>query len=344
MEPTGLPEESNADVAVIPPAPAGDDAAMPDYADVMDLFKPAPEAKDDVQEPEPVHEPESEPAPEPAPEPEATIDPAPAPAPTKLPQTRDISQLPPELAPHARQMSNAAFAALLEYHKAREAKLREAETSVNGLKNATYYQHPEAYKLTPEYTKLSFQANQQSTIQQYWQQALATLEEGQPIRDLVMDKDGNLSLGQELQPSPALKASVMNALSVAISERGKAQGQLEAFSRTYSDQYRQFDDTLGQIEQTVLDVARKDARFKAEEARWLQSLPPGLGATRYGATVAGLAALVRAQNRYIAQLKGKAPAAVAQAARRQGPAQPQAATSGKSGGTVSSLLAEFDAM
>ena len=167
----------------------------------------------------------------------------------------DYKDIDPADVPLFKRMDNTAKAAAKQWYdfyrnnkKATEeyqTKLTDYEKELNELREYRYYQAPDAYKLAPDYTTAvkSYQTN--DTIVRHWTDQLAAIDEGRPIRDLLQDKDGNLTLSaQELQPSPQLRAQVLAAMQAAISKRDQAGNNLESFPSKYQERNKQFSTQL----------------------------------------------------------------------------------------------------
>ena len=269
-------------------------------------------------------------------------------------QTRDLSAFPAEAHNHLRQMSNSAVEWVKRSWRAQQtalAKQQELEARAAAAEKARdtwLYSHEEAYKLSPEYKQQEATVHRLGQEESYWRNALVALEDGQPIRDLELDNDGNLRIGErDIPPSAQVKAQVMSNLAKASQLRTVYDGKLRDWTSAHNTRLSQFRATLTEAPKQLFPNGVPDA-FKPIMDRTLQAFPVELrGQQEYqmlamaNAFIQGLAGQVKQLQQ---QLSGKT--AVRQTIKRQGPGDgaPAGNSDGTgSGGTVNDFLTRMRA-
>lgn len=279
----------------------------------------------------------SAPAPAPAP---ATETPAPAASRNSdgtvsaRRDARDYSGIAPEDVPHFKQMSNTAFEAARNWYLAHKQNLNiedKYKTELTELREYKFYQHPEAYKLSPDYQKASSEANVQAAIVNHWTQQLAKLDANEPINDIGTDEKGNRFIKAEpIPPNPALRAQVTAALQRAIQAQATASSQLESLSAKYTERSKTFDEQLAQaVNQLVQPDLLKHPTFSKYHDTYLNKvIPPHLQSVPVYRQMAKMAAFIQVASQQIAALQKANQTRTVQAAavRQQGPGDGQPAT------------------
>jgi len=107
---------------------------------------------------------------------------------TQIPSgPRNYDQYPEELRPVLKALNNQQFKQfapkLKELHE-KAQKAAELEAHVND-KPQFYYEHPEAYKLDPEYNQLVDTLNLVQFEQTHWEEQLIRIKRGEPWQDLM---------------------------------------------------------------------------------------------------------------------------------------------------------------
>jgi len=283
-------------------------------------------------------------------------------APSNLPV--DYKDIDPADIPIFKQMANTAKAKAKEwydFYRQNAAKqneyakqLEEREKELAELRDYRYYQAPDAYKLAPDYTTAIKSYQTQDAIVNHWSQQLAALEENRPIRDLLLDKEGNLTLSnQEIQPSPALRAQVMAAMQSAIAKRDSAGNNLEAFPTKYQERNKQFS---GQLDQAVNALVSpgllQHPTYKAAHDQYLNKvIPSHLRNVPVYQQMAKMAAFIQVSAKQITKLqqqlaaKGIKTAAVVNQGPGDGmPSNGDTSSSSWQNKKVKDIVSEFNAM
>jgi hypothetical protein len=137
---------------------------------------------------------------------------------------RDYSGFTEEQASVLKQMSNDAF----QY----TAKLiKEA----NELKQSSYLQHPEAYRLSPEYNQTVQSYSRADWETKYWESQLETIEAGKPIKPFRGwdNETGQPVFGDEIQPTKSLENRIQQAILQCTTEARRLQGDIRNFPSRY---------------------------------------------------------------------------------------------------------------
>lgn len=242
-------------------------------------------------------------------------------------QARDLSMFPAESHNYLRQMSGPAFDWVKQQfaaHQAAVAKQQELETRAAEAEKARdqwLYSHEEAYKLAPEYKQQEAVVSRLGQEENYWRNALAAVEEGQPIRDLLLDENGRLRVGdQDIQPSPQVKAQVLANLSKAAQLRTNHEGKLSEWTKSHNTRLNEFRSRLDNIPKQLFPNGVPDA-LKPLVDKTTQMFPPELRGQKEYQLLAMANALIGGlgeENKQLkAQLAGKT--AVRQTIKKQGP-------------------------
>lgn len=147
-------------------------------------------------------------------------------------KTRDYSGFTAEEQSVLKAMSNDAFD--------HTSKLIKENKELSKLKESSYLQHPLAYTLSPEYTKLQEDAYYLNAEGQYWQQQLAEIAEGREWSPIVgWNKDGSPSLGAKQKPHSIDAEKIRVAMGQCFNKASSTSEQIQQFSGRYKQQIEQ---------------------------------------------------------------------------------------------------------
>jgi len=151
---------------------------------------------------------------------------------------RDYSGLPENVVPLFKTMGNDAFNTLKPFYlEATKAQAELAELKKNppiaqaGGIPETYYEHPEAYTLTPEYNQAATAANEAQLVLEHWREQLDNVRQG--ATDFVT-----------LQRDPVSK-QIVYAAKQKVDQR--TQSYLESLFFNANSQASQFQQSLGRV-------------------------------------------------------------------------------------------------
>jgi hypothetical protein len=162
----------------------------------------------------------------------------------KLPATRDLSDLDPEVVPLFKQMSNEAFAKIkpiyIEYKKTqtllaeKDRKIEELQKIGNNAQlPASYYEHPKAYTLSPEYQTKVQQAELASSVLDHWHTQLSKIRKGEDWQGLTRNSAGEVVM---TPPQPATDADELSVQRFIT----QAQNQLLKFEQNVDNHVHEF--------------------------------------------------------------------------------------------------------
>lgn len=144
---------------------------------------------------------------------------------------------------HFKRMSNDAFEKQKQIYlenKELKQKLTETEGKLktanpNTLPNS-YYEHPEAYKLSPEYNALAYKHSVAEKIRNHWRVQQINVSEGGQWRDLQLSDKGELLLSEPKEASKEAKLAIADHLDWATDQLGNIKGDLTKFTEGYKAQ------------------------------------------------------------------------------------------------------------
>jgi hypothetical protein len=103
----------------------------------------------------------------------------------------------------------------------------------------SYYEHPQAFVLTPEYNDNIAVLNKASEIENYWAEQFAKIRQGDTWRDLDMDAKGNLIYGKtENKADAQSEALVMRYMNAAAQQVAQRRAAVMTLQQTYGDRHR----------------------------------------------------------------------------------------------------------
>jgi len=243
--------------------------------------------------------------------------------PTARPKfTDELKGVVPEAAlPLLKKMSNDAreyfVAEFKRYGKEVEelkSKLSVAEKQQNkdGLPSG-WYEHEEAYVLTPEYKGLSQTKNQLSAIEEYYRKQLIAIKEGEDWFDLALDKAGNF-IQQKRKAGPEADMLVSSRLQEAVITLRDLEKQEGALKQAFKQNAVNHRSGMRKLEDEYFPQYADDKEFAANEdvqnfQKVLQNY--GLQNDRMSGITSKLYAFALEQTRKVQELE-KAKAAPAQ--------------------------------
>jgi len=182
------------------------------------------------------------------------------------PKARDYSDLPPEMVPLFKKMGDRSFDAFkpmyLEHQKLKKEFEALKATSEQSSK-ASFFDHEEAYQLSPEYKHLSQNSSLLDAEINHWQQQLVNIREGKKWQPIVLDDKGNPVIGAEEDPSPRAEAYIINGLNQAHNLKIDVNNKLQGIKGTFSAQHKGFVSGLQAVEKKVFEGADQATLEKA---------------------------------------------------------------------------------
>jgi len=214
------PEFSHSDTKVVDPKPVAKEVSEPK----VDKSTEVPKVEVPKTEDKPVRQKASEDKPVAASHEIKPIMPLSA-----LPKERNYEGFGPEEVQALKAMSNDAFALT--------SSLIKEKKELSKLKDASYLQHPLAYTLSPEFTKLQEDSYYLNAEGQYWRQQAINIAEGKEWAELKgWDAKGNPVMGPVQKPTTeAGKDADRLSLQLFTKAQG-TQEQVQQFSGRFQQQ------------------------------------------------------------------------------------------------------------
>lgn len=180
------------------------------------------------------------------------VSPAP-PAPVRGPGTRDLSFLPPEHHKAAREMSAPAFA-LFQQRWTEAERLRTEHATAVQAKTALetelsahkgFYDHPDAYRVTPEYTQATTELSNAEYALDHLNAQLIAVNQNKKWRPLMeytdpTTKQVSLRPGELQDPSAEAVAMLTNQLGYARMQQYQANQKVTQLPQQFQQQRAQF--------------------------------------------------------------------------------------------------------
>lgn len=122
-------------------------------------------------------------------------------------------------------------------------------SSLRELKDRTFFEHPEAYRLSPEYSEKSAMLSLVDRVANHWSKQLEAIESGSTqITPIEINDNGELTEGAPIEVTPRVKAMVTTWLNKAIAERSELEEQLRNYPEQFKSGYDSFSKALKDVE------------------------------------------------------------------------------------------------
>lgn len=142
---------------------------------------------------------------------------------------------------------------LVEYRELKSTEIPKLQQQIKDLQSGktalpeSYYEHPEAYTLYPDYKEASRKADTLSFIANHFQDQLAKVEAGEQWIDLIEQKDGQLSYSQPQDASPVIKAKMLRYIMSTEQELTSTNAHLKQIRDGFKQRYQQDVDEIGEL-------------------------------------------------------------------------------------------------
>lgn len=225
----------------------------------------------------------------------------------------DLKSLVPESALGLfKKMDNSArqwvVAELKRGAKEREelkSKLSVAEKKGSNNLPENWFEHEEAYTLSPEYKQIQIQQNRISAIEKHYREQLIAIKEGEDWFDLVQNKDGSISQVKQ-KASPQADALVMTRLNDASAFLRELEKQDGAFRQAFKTSVVNNRAGVKQLEDEYFPQYADDTEFSNnEDAKSIKTQLQSLGVhnDRLAGVLTKLYAFAMEQVREVENLK-----------------------------------------
>lgn len=213
---------------------------------------------------------------------------------TKTVTPRDVSDLPEEdREMFSTGMNNEAFNKLKPMYKefgtlkaAQEEsakKLQENEALIAQLKQGlqpvpeNYYEHENAFVLTPEFSQASERVSLAESVRNHWQTQLQRVLEGEKtVTSLVKDAQGTIRLSQPIPVDAQTENVLRNNLAFSLEQLGQTKASLESVANQFKAKAKEASTWLGQWEKGTFPIFDKaEGKELGDQAKDLLSkFPP----------------------------------------------------------------------
>lgn len=216
---------------------------------------------------------------------------------------RDYSIFDPKDVPFLKKMGNESFDwAKKNYLELREAKNKKPERKEGDLPDS-YYEHPEAYVLAPQFKQVSVHADLTGKIQEHWKRQEININKKGKVSDLgYNEKTGQLIYGAERDATDEDAVNVENLLTEAREQSISAKQKLKELTGNFKNRVQNEVQAL-QKEEERLFPGYGDENHETQPAQkeLLNKIPPSLRNSPLAKTLAKSgAALGVIYNAYIA--------------------------------------------
>lgn len=233
------------------------------------------DAKSTVTEPKVVTSPTktTTPAATPATTPAAKVEPA---APSNA---RDVSDLDDEDKPLFKQMSNEAFNKLKPIVKEHKALKQQVEQLKQGRVPESYYEHPDAYILTPEFRSAAENVQRANLIYNHWVNQLQAVREGAREFDYLDTdpKTGQYVVSQKIAADVKSETQLLTYVNYAQNLMMNARAGLQQVQAGYNNYHAQAVNAIKQQENqyfSAFDKPENKDTYAPLIRQQLEIIPP----------------------------------------------------------------------
>lgn len=187
---------------------------------------------------------------------------------------------------------------------AQELEQQKKIAAGNGIPSS-WYDHPEAYTLAPEFRQISQQYNQFAALEDHWQQQLAAVHDGKEWMGVtgINPQTGELVYTPPQPASPAAIAYLTKALNQAITGRTNLEARSQVLQQTFQQTHKQaaegikkeVDDIFSKIHPDIKPQEKDEEIVKQALPKIYRDHPLTYGYVKLGA-------LILAQGRRLNQL------------------------------------------
>ena len=233
-----------------------------------------------------------------------------------------------------KKMSTHAFntvrSSLLEAKEVPTLREKIKKLEEGGLP-PSYLEHPEAYKLTPEFSQAQKNLEGQSQLYNFYYNQLAAIKEGQNYKDFAVGADGKLVMGQDgkpvfvdKEPTSLSEMEIQQKLMQVNQNISSAQSTLQNAQNNYKTALEQNKHNMESVfNQFFPSYVKEEEALKNQDFKYMHEALNKMGASHntLRKPFAALYAEIKKRDKTISDLKGKLgdKSKVAAVARRNGP-------------------------
>lgn len=277
--------------ANVPPSPTPEDKKVKEELDKEEAEAlKKHETKEEVKEEKPVEKKEDLPKPPPT----AKLPKPPAPSSEEIDFKDLVSETAIPLLKKASRETQEFVAAELRRNKvALEAARAEAEVAKKSVKEglpSAWYEHENAYMLTPEYQQAVTKANTLQTYSKHFREQMIRNESGEKWVDLVVDANGKVQQVVK-EAGPSAKVELMDRIRSFDDAIKQTEEKANVLASKFSQQAKSFRDDMRKAEDEFFPQY-KDAFDKNENGKYVMNVLQAKGQS--GNPLAGFTAKIYA--------------------------------------------------
>jgi hypothetical protein len=142
----------------------------------------------------------------------------------------------------------------------------------------TWYEHPEAYTLTPEFRQLSNQYSQYDTVEQHYSAQIAAIQDGKPWTAITgfNPQTGEPIYSAPQEPNPQAFANVNRALMQATQAKGQLQGKVDSLQSSFVNNHKQAEQQINQEIQSHLEKLHPEVKPVEGDVKMVMDLLPAM--------------------------------------------------------------------
>lgn len=181
-----------------------------------------------------------------------------------LPATRDVSVLPQEYQEAAKKMSNEAFGIFTKLVEERKTLGEQLSEAKKGALPDSYFEHEQAYVLTPEFATASDNVTQAETVLNHWSQQADALAAGaDSYTTLVQGANGQLVQSAPIKADRTTVNQINRAVTWAQQQYMTAQASLQAVGQTHKARAAETKNWVDNFERSAFKVFDEKPEYKA---------------------------------------------------------------------------------
>lgn len=202
---------------------------------------------------------------------------------------RDYSIFDPADVPLMKRMGNEQFnrvKAIYQENKELKSKPKAPERKEGDLPDS-YYEHPEAFVLAPQYKQVSAQASLAKDIQTHWKRQELNISKNGKVQDLGWDdKQGKLVYMPEREATAEDAVNVENLLTEAREQTMSTTAKLKEITTNFKNRATSEVNALKQEEERLFPGYGDDKHeSQAAQKELLNKLPPSLRSSPLASTL-----------------------------------------------------------
>lgn len=194
------------------------------------------------------------------------------------PQARDLTGIDAAHHDHFKRMSNEAFAAMKSIYQERESLKAELTKAKEGKLPDSYYEHPDAYVLTPEFAQKAQASDMAAKVFQHWRTQLQNVRGGaDTYQTLSINAQGQLEASAPIKVDRGTDTQLAELHAWAHNQYMQAQADMNAYASVHKNNAANTKNWISQFESQAFNIFDKEPAYKAMVADTVkQVLPPAL--------------------------------------------------------------------